>query len=108
MKKVIKKFTDEKLDGRYLVYLDEHLIERGKYELGKREGLWVRYYRNGNIKSERYYIDDKLSGFYNFYYPTGEIFVTGEFSDNKRIGEWKFYTKDKKLKKEKRYSSLKE
>ena len=28
MKKVIKKFTDEKLDGRYLAYLDEHLIER--------------------------------------------------------------------------------
>lgn len=28
MKKAIKKFTDEKLDGRYLAYLDEHLIER--------------------------------------------------------------------------------
>ena len=108
MKKVIKKFTDGKLDGRYLVYLDEQLIERGKYELGKKERLWVRYYKNGNIKSERYYSNDKLSGFYNFYYPTGEIFVTGEFSENKRVGEWKFYTKDKKLKKEKRYSNLKE
>ena len=31
MKRVIKKFTDGKLDGRYLVYLDEQLIERGKY-----------------------------------------------------------------------------
>ena len=98
MKRVIKKFTDGKLDGRYLVYLDEQLIERGKYELGKKERLWVRYYKNGNIKSERYYSNDKLSDFYNFYYPTGEIFVTGEFSDNKRVGEWRFYDKNKKIK----------
>lgn len=105
MKKVIKKFTDGKLDGRYLVYLDEQLIERGKYELGKKERLWVRYYKNGNIKSERYYSNDKLSGFYNFYYPTGEILVIGNFFNNKRDGKWKFYDKNKKLKKEKNYGN---
>lgn len=103
MKKIVKKYSDEKLDGRYLVYLDEQLIERGKYEFGKRERLWVRYYKNGNVKSQRFYSNDRLSGFYNFYYPTGEIFVTGEFSDNKRSGIWKFYDKNKKLKKVKEY-----
>lgn len=97
MKKIVKKYSDKKLDGRYLVYLDEQLIERGKYEFGKRERLWVRYYKNGNVKSQRFYSNDRLSGFYNFYYPTGE------FSDNKRSGIWKFYDKNKKLKKVKEY-----
>lgn len=108
MKKIIKKFTDGKLDGRYLVYLDGQLIERGKYEFGKKERIWIRYYKNGNIKSERYYYNDKLSDFYNFYYPTGEIFVTGEFSENKRIGVWKFYDKNKKIKMIRKYSMDKE
>lgn len=54
--------------------------------------------KNGNVKSERYYINDKLSGFYNFYYPTGEILVIGSFFNNKRDGIWKFYDKNKKLK----------
>lgn len=105
MKKVIKKFTDGKLDGRYLVYLDEQLVERGKYELGKKERLWVRYYKNGNVKSERYYLKDKLSGFYNFYYPTGELFVTGEFFNNKKDGIWKFYDKNNKIKIVKKYKN---
>ena len=89
MKKIIKKFTDGKLDGRYLVYLDEKLIERGKYELGKKERLWVRYYRNGNIKSERYYSNDK-------------------FSDNKKVGEWRFYDKNKKIKMIRKYERNKD
>ena len=30
---------------------DSILIERGKYEEGKRERLWVKYYKNGKIKN---------------------------------------------------------
>ena len=39
MKKILKKYCGKKLDGRYLIYSDDKLIERGKYEEGKRERL---------------------------------------------------------------------
>ncbi|MDY5979957.1 MAG: hypothetical protein SPI90_01290 [Fusobacterium mortiferum] len=51
MKKILKKYCGKKLDGRYLIYSYDKLIERGKYEEGKRERLWVKYYKNGKIKN---------------------------------------------------------
>lgn len=51
MKKILKKYCGKKLDGRYLIYSDDKLIERGKDEEGKRERLWVKYYKNGKIKN---------------------------------------------------------
>lgn len=55
MRKILKKYCGKKLDGRYLIYLDDKLIERGKYEEGKRERLWVKYYKNGKIKNIEIY-----------------------------------------------------
>lgn len=55
MKKILKKYYGKKLDGRYLIYSYDKLIERGKYEEGKRERLWVKYYKNGKIKNIEIY-----------------------------------------------------
>lgn len=55
MKKILKKYCGKKLDRRYLIYSDDKLIERGKYEEGKRERLWVKYYKNGKIKNIEIY-----------------------------------------------------
>ena len=84
--KVIKaKYSKNILDGRYEVYNENKLIERGKYELGRKERLWVRYYENGIMKSARYYKNDKLDGFYYLYNKKGEIITKREFYNGKKI-----------------------
>lgn len=84
MKKIVAKYSKNVLDGRYEVYEDDKLIERGKYQEGKKVMLWVRYYKNGIMKSAKYYKDGKLDGFYYLYNSKGEIRAKRNYLDGKR------------------------
>lgn len=75
MRKVVAKYSNNILDGRYEVYDDEKLIERGKYKDGKKDMLWIKYYKNGNIKSQKFYNNGKLDGIYNLYDKNGKIII---------------------------------
>ena len=102
MREIRARFTDNILDGRYEVYDDKNLIERGKYKNGKKDMLWVGYYKNGKIKSQKFYHNGELDGVFNLYDKNGKIIIRGNFSKNKKIGEWelfRFFYLYKKLKK---------
>jgi antitoxin component YwqK of YwqJK toxin-antitoxin module len=49
------------------------VVEEGEYANGKRQGLWVRYFPNGNKKNEITYLNDKPTGPYKEYYENGNI-----------------------------------
>jgi hypothetical protein len=71
--------------------------EQGVLEDGKRVGLWVRYYENGQLSSKRTYKDGKRDGPWVRYRKNGKIYYKGTYKDGKRDGPWVGYFKNGKL-----------
>ncbi|MFT5184900.1 MAG: antitoxin component YwqK of YwqJK toxin-antitoxin module [Flavobacteriales bacterium] len=64
-------------------------FEEGEYLNNKKEGLWTRFWPNGNLKSEIHYDRNRPSGAYSVYYNTGQMEERGLWDKNKNIGEFK-------------------
>lgn len=73
-------------------YSASSIIEEGKYENGRKVGLWIRYYPNGNVQSKINYINGRPKGLYELYYDNGQVEEQGNWSRNKNTGDFKrFY-----------------
>ena len=59
----------------------------------KRNGEGIEYYKNGNIKYEGYFFDDKYDGGGIYYYENGDRYC-GEFKNGKQNGEGCIIYKD--------------
>ena len=86
--KLYKKFTSEPFTGNVVGR------EQGKMIDGKREGVWVRYYDNGQLKHKTTYKNGKINGKYVSYRKTGELWNEGTMIMNKQEGVWKSFKID--------------
>lgn len=74
-------------------YAPGSVVEEGSYLDNRKEGLWKKYYPNGNLKSEITYTMDRPNGPYAVYYESGKVEEKGTWSRNKNTGEFKrFYS----------------
>ena len=75
-----KKFTDVPFTGK--------VTGRGKGKLknGKREGLWVHYWDNGQISSKGTYKDGKREGPWVIYYKNGQLMTKGTYKNGRKEG----------------------
>lgn len=65
---------------------------RGVTINNRKEGLWIDYYENGLISTEKCYIHDSISGeCINFHDDGQTILSKGYLLNNKFEGEWVFY-----------------
>ena len=82
-------------DGLYYeVYSDDIFTgdvvvgkEQGKVIKGKREGEWLEYYKNGEVKEKSNFKDGKAEGESINYYDNGKLKAKGNFKDGKMDGE---------------------
>ena len=82
-------------DGLYYeVYSDDIFIgdvvvgkEQGKVIKGKREGEWLEYYKNGEVKEKSNFKDGKAEGESIVYYDNGKLRGKGNYKDGKAEGE---------------------
>lgn len=51
------------------------------------------FFKNGMIKAEGPYPDEKMEGEWVFYRETGQLWVVGNFRNNKKHGSWIRYDK---------------
>ena len=70
---------------------------------GKREGKWISYYENGQIKKEGNYMNGWYYGSWNSYYENGQIESKENFSNQKREGKWISYYENGQIKTEGNY-----
>lgn len=97
MKGVLKMkgaYTDEALTtehGEFTYYYPNGKIEsRGRYTLGSKSGLWLRFHQNGQPKAERLYDNEVLATVVYTRaekmpkYPGGETAMNRYFSDHLR------------------------
>lgn len=76
----------------------------GKYEKGKRTGLWSAFFEDGKKNSETEYVDGEKHGKSLVWYSHGELFYQGYYENNEKVGVWKFYTREGKMEREINYN----
>lgn len=66
-------------------------VEEGTYLANKREGVWKKYYTNGNLNSEITYVNNRPHGPYKLFYPTGGVQEDGNWIRERNTGSFKRY-----------------
>ncbi len=87
--------------GLWLYFNDTYkngIIQQGFYKDGKKQGEWIVYYKNGNIKSKSFYKDNHIFGPVTTYYKDGTIREQGRWERNKWVGDYRYYYPNGKLK----------
>ncbi len=72
-------------------YGPDQIIEEGNYIANKKEGLWKRYFANGNIQSEITFIHNIPNGYYKTYFDNGNIEEEGNWVNNRNTGNFTRY-----------------
>ena len=93
-------FKNGKRDGSWVAYQkDGQLKSKGNYNNGKKNGTWF-YYRE-NIKTlwqKGNYKNDNLEGSWTEYYDNGQLFYKGKYKDWLEEGYWVMYWENGQLK----------
>jgi hypothetical protein len=66
---------------------------RGRFANGRREGLWVQWYRGGVKWKEETYRRGVLHGTTRLYHPSGRLATRGTFTRGVADGKWTFFDK---------------
>ncbi len=83
---------DGKKEGVWIKYYwSGKLKSKGNYKDGKLEGEVLVYWRNGQLKRKKNFKDGKEEGEMLWYYPNGQLGIKGNWKDGKRDGEWLSY-----------------
>ena len=98
------------VDVKKEYYPDGKVKTEGTYDYkGRPHGSIVHYDKKGNPQEKEIYqhgiliakgkIDEKdqKQGYWEYYYPNGQIKAKGEYIDNKKAGEWVYYYPDGKI-----------
>jgi antitoxin component YwqK of YwqJK toxin-antitoxin module len=72
-------------------YENSDIIEEGDYFNGRKNGLWVRYYPNGNKQSEIDYVNGRPKGEYKTYYDNGNVEEKGSWVNQRNTGNFSRY-----------------
>ncbi len=86
-----KKFTDVPFTGKITGKV------QGSFRNGKKDGPWVWYHDNGQLRSKEVYKDGKFDGPYVIYYDNGQLLSKGTWKDGKSDGLFVFYYKNGQL-----------
>ena len=74
-----EKFTDVPFTGNVIGK------EFGQLVNGKREGKWLHYHENGQLRLKRNYKDGKLEGEWLHYHENGQLRSKSNYKDGKLI-----------------------
>lgn len=106
--------TLNKREGKWVVFgknqkstkfKAEQVVETGSYKSNRKEGLWVKFYPNGNKKSEIFYKRGRPNGIFKLYYQNGNLEEEGEWTNRLYNGSFKRYYEDGTLEQEKTFDS---
>ena len=62
------------------------------YEMGKKHGLMIGWYKNGKKSIQQNWKNDRKNGSHLIWYSNGAKKEEGLMSDGKEVGRWIYYT----------------
>ncbi|OUW60378.1 MAG: hypothetical protein CBD58_04745 [bacterium TMED198] len=91
-------FENGKKSWNWFIFNQDSFIVES-YDYIKDTGLWIQFYKNGQIKSSASYIDENLNGIFKGYFKQSGRKASpkpkeiGTFVENKKSGPWKYFNK---------------
>ena len=73
-------------------YKDGKIAYQGYFMDDKPRGEFLRYHENGKLRARMIYSQCGDSAFTTLFYPLGKVIAKGLFYKNQKDGEWKYYT----------------
>ena len=83
-----EKFTDVPFTGKVTGN------PQGSYKNGKEEGVWVWYYKSGQLGSKENFKNGKKEGAFFYNWENGQLQSKGNYKNGKREGKWVGYNTD--------------
>ncbi len=88
------KYENGKKTGLWYYKIGDE-YSTGKYTNGLKDGVWLTYYMpDMQIKCKKKYILGSLNGKFKCFYKNGKLKVIGYYIDNKKSKKWYFYNPD--------------
>lgn len=89
---IVENYKNNNFEGEYLSYHPNGKPkQKGQYVNNKMSGLWNYYYLNGNIKETVNFKNNVEDGPYKAYHQNGQLKAEGQYENENRQGEWKVY-----------------
>ena len=86
------KISKGKREGEYLTYYENGQLKyKSNYKEGVLEGEWLYYHDNGQLRFKENYKDGKLEGEWLYYHDNGQLRFKRNWKDGKKEGEWLYY-----------------
>ena len=101
-------FENGKKSWNWFVY-DQDSFDVQAHDYIRSTGLWIQFFKNGQIKSSSSYIDGQMSGIFKSYFKQNVDKISpkpkeiGTFVDNKKDGLWKYFNEKGFLIREENY-----
>lgn len=62
-----------------------------------KDGDYILYHQNGNVKAKGNYADNKREGEWTYYHENGNIALKKNYSKGEQTGEWTYFSENGKL-----------
>lgn len=82
------------LEEGFWMYRNGTSVESGKYDGGKRDGVWKTTFDSEHIAFEIKYEQDLRDGKYTAYWENGNIKTSGKYNQGLQDGTWTYYNED--------------
>ncbi len=71
-------------------YQPEQKVSEGMYKDNRKTGVWIDYFPTGNIKNKMTYVDGRPNGSCNLYFWDGKVKEEGTWINNRWVGNYKY------------------
>lgn len=71
-------------------YQPDQIMSEGMYKDNRKTGVWIDYFPSGNIKNKMTYVDGRPSGSCNLYFWDGKVKEEGTWLNNRWVGNYKY------------------
>lgn len=85
-------------------YNAENKIEEGVYVNSRKNGIWIKYWPNGNIRSKINYKNGRTNGAYTTYFQNGKVEEKGKVIAGMMQGEFTLFWPNGKLRQKKNFN----
>jgi antitoxin component YwqK of YwqJK toxin-antitoxin module len=72
-------------------YEPNQVVEQGKYNNSRKQGLWTKFFASGKTKSEIEYKNSRPNGAYKTYFENGQLEEEGSWKNNRNTSTFKRY-----------------
>ena len=90
----IKKFSDEKVNGKVFQMIDDIQVPLGKMKNGTKDGLWTSWFKSGQKHIEETFKDGEKDGLFTLWHSNRQKKIEGTFKDGEQNGLWTYWDKN--------------